>query len=240
VEKPDPGARRAFGGTWYVSMNCWLFTPAIFDACRGVAPSVRGELELPQAVQHLIDGRGTRFVVVPVHAPVLDLSSRADIPAVAARLGGVRSACDARGRLADLLDPEGVAERLDRAGLPSGERPRCGPVAGVRGGAAATGAPPEAPAHAFVVPGRIEVLGKHTDYAGGRSLLAAADRGFVAVAVPGADRRVRVLDVRRDETVAFDLDPELEPAAGWANYPTTAARRLARTSPRRAPARRSR
>ena len=29
---------------------------------------------------------------------------------------------------------------------------------------------------AYVVPGRIEVLGKHTDYAGGRSLLAAVER----------------------------------------------------------------
>ena len=30
------------------------------------------------------------------------------------------------------------------------------------------------------VPGRIEVLGKHTDYAGGRSLVAAVPRGFAA------------------------------------------------------------
>lgn len=89
VEKPDPDALRAFGRTRYVSMNCWLFTPEIFEACRGIAPSSRGELELPHAVQLLVDERGTRFVVVPVHAPVLDLSSRADIPAVAARLDGV-------------------------------------------------------------------------------------------------------------------------------------------------------
>jgi len=32
------------------------------------------------------------------------------------------------------------------------------------------------------VPGRIEFLGKHTDYAGGRSLLCAIDRGIAAVA----------------------------------------------------------
>ena len=32
------------------------------------------------------------------------------------------------------------------------------------------------------VPGRIEVLGKHTDYAGGRSLLATTERGFCVVA----------------------------------------------------------
>ena len=89
VEKPGPDALRAFGGTRYVSMTCWLFTPDIFDACRGVAPSPRGELELPQAVQDLVDGRGARFAVVPVRAPVLDLSRRADIPAVAERLRDV-------------------------------------------------------------------------------------------------------------------------------------------------------
>ena len=30
----------------------------------------------------------------------------------------------------------------------------------------------------WFVPGRLEVLGKHTDYVGGRSLLAAVDRGI--------------------------------------------------------------
>ena len=31
---------------------------------------------------------------------------------------------------------------------------------------------------AFFVPGRIECLGKHTDYAGGRSLICAVELGF--------------------------------------------------------------
>ncbi|HEX6943313.1 MAG TPA: galactokinase family protein, partial [Gemmatimonadaceae bacterium] len=31
---------------------------------------------------------------------------------------------------------------------------------------------------ALWVPGRIEILGKHTDYAGGRSLVCALERGF--------------------------------------------------------------
>ena len=34
---------------------------------------------------------------------------------------------------------------------------------------------PRTPARVLIVPGRIEVLGKHTDYAGGRSLLAALE-----------------------------------------------------------------
>lgn len=88
VEKPsatDPGAMAAGA---MVSMNCWAFTPAIFDACRSIVPSPRGELELPDAVQLLVD-RGVRFTVLPVSARVLDLSRRSDIPRVRARLAGV-------------------------------------------------------------------------------------------------------------------------------------------------------
>ncbi|MCY2950504.1 MAG: galactokinase family protein [Planctomycetota bacterium] len=40
---------------------------------------------------------------------------------------------------------------------------------------------------ALFVPGRLELLGKHTDYAGGRSIVAAVERGFCVVAAPRAD-----------------------------------------------------
>ena len=36
-------------------------------------------------------------------------------------------------------------------------------------------------ARAYFVPGRVEVMGKHTDYAGGRSLLAAISKAFCVV-----------------------------------------------------------
>jgi dTDP-glucose pyrophosphorylase len=85
VEKPDEATLAALDGS-PVSMNCWLLTPAIFGACRRVKPSVRGELELPLAVQEAIDTDGMCFRTVPVATWVLDLSHRADIPAVAARL----------------------------------------------------------------------------------------------------------------------------------------------------------
>ncbi len=38
------------------------------------------------------------------------------------------------------------------------------------------------PEHAWWIPGRLEVFGKHTDYAGGRTLVAALPRGFVLLA----------------------------------------------------------
>ena len=86
---------------------------------------------------------------------------------------------------------------------------------------------------AFFVPGRIEVLGKHTDYAGGSSIVAAVERGFCLVAAPRQDRSVTVcaLDLEA-ETVCFDLDPDLQVRHGhWSNYPMTVARRLARNFP---------
>ena len=88
VEKPDEVSARALRDA-PVSMNCWLLTPAMLEACRRVPPSPRGELELPLAVQYAVDMMGVRVHVLPVDAPVLDLSHRADIPAVASRLGGL-------------------------------------------------------------------------------------------------------------------------------------------------------
>lgn len=88
VEKPGAATIASWVGEPLVSMNCWLFTNDIFDACREVAPSARGELELPHAVQLLVDS-GMRIGVLPVRAAVLDLSSRRDIASVRGRLSGV-------------------------------------------------------------------------------------------------------------------------------------------------------
>lgn len=71
------------GDPIYSSMNCFLFTKEIFGACREVPVSARGEYELPQAVHYAIDRNTMRFKVVRVSAPVLDMSSRADIGRVA-------------------------------------------------------------------------------------------------------------------------------------------------------------
>ena len=89
VEKPDADMARALGADALVSMNAWVFTPAIYEACRRTVPSARGELELQDAVRIAIEELGERFTVVRVAAGVLDLSSRADIAAVRERLAGV-------------------------------------------------------------------------------------------------------------------------------------------------------
>lgn len=89
VEKPDQVDRSRFNRGDYVSMNCWRFDARIFDACRSVPLSPRGELELPLAVQQAIDDGRFPVEAVLSEAGVLDLSGRADIAAVAERLARV-------------------------------------------------------------------------------------------------------------------------------------------------------
>jgi galactokinase len=92
--------------------------------------------------------------------------------------------------------------------------------------------PDAGPPIRFWVPGRIEVLGKHTDYAGGRSLLCAIERGFCVVASSRADHRVRIRDARTGEIVEGALDARTESKAGhWSNYPLTVARRVGANFP---------
>lgn len=77
VEKPKDIAASS-----YVSMNAWLFSPLIFNACRAIGPSEREEYEITAAVQYAIDVLEERFAVVTSDEGVLDLSSRADIESV--------------------------------------------------------------------------------------------------------------------------------------------------------------
>lgn len=87
-EKPGLEVVRAAGPQALISMNVWRFDERIFDACRDVPLSSRGERELPQAVG-LAVSRGVRFEVFPVRGIVLDLSKREDIPRVASALEGM-------------------------------------------------------------------------------------------------------------------------------------------------------
>jgi galactokinase len=82
----------------------------------------------------------------------------------------------------------------------------------------------------WFVPGRIEVLGKHTDYAGGRSLLCALERGLHAVSAPRDDRRLAIVDVRRGSSLALTPDHETSPLH-WGTYPLAVLRRVAQNFP---------
>ena len=87
--------------------------------------------------------------------------------------------------------------------------------------------PASSPTRLFV-PGRIEALGKHTDYAGGRSLLCAVERGVCVVARRRSDQLVRIADAVSEQEYQFTLSRDLDTATqDWSLYPKTVARRVA-------------
>lgn len=82
----------------------------------------------------------------------------------------------------------------------------------------------------WFVPGRLEVLGKHTDYMGGRSLLAAVDRGITATLVGVETPRARFVVSTTAVPGELFLTPEVDPglpAGHWGNYVQAALDRLA-------------
>jgi len=88
IEKPDAETLAGLTEPVYLSMNCWRFGPAIFEACRNISLSPRGELELPDAVQYSMHSLGQNYITLPIKAPVLDLSSRDDIASIVEKLKG--------------------------------------------------------------------------------------------------------------------------------------------------------
>jgi len=88
------------------------------------------------------------------------------------------------------------------------------------------------PCRVFWIPGRIEVVGKHTDYAGGRSLLCAINRGFCVLATDRQDAVLRAVSLQfkagdKDGIVEVPLTTSLEVLQNhWSLYIATAARRL--------------
>jgi len=87
VEKPGREYCAAAGTGVLISMNVWRFDHRIFDACRDVPLSKRGEYELPEAVGLAVE-RGVRFHTFRARGAVLDLSRRGDVALVSERLTG--------------------------------------------------------------------------------------------------------------------------------------------------------
>lgn len=75
------------------------------------------------------------------------------------------------------------------------------------------------PEAAGVSPGRIEILGNHTDYNGGRVLTATIDRYVVAVGARRDDRTVRVFAQAFEEEMAiYDALRAYAPRRHWSDY----------------------
>lgn len=82
------------------------------------------------------------------------------------------------------------------------------------------------------VPGRIELLGKHVDYAGGRSIVCAVERGVAFAAAPRRDDVLHMIDVVSGESRAARLDAAYPvPHGDWSTYVAAVARRVVRDFP---------
>ena len=119
-----------------------------------------------------------------------------------------------------------MASRIAAAGLSGSE---CASKASLFASALAALGAREREARLWWVPGRIEFLGKHTDYCGGPSLVCAIERGFAVASCARADPTLRIIDACSGESADGTLDEGLTPPRShWSNYPFTVARRMVR------------
>lgn len=70
----------------------------------------------------------------------------------------------------------------------------------------------------FASPGRINLIGEHTDYNGGFVFPGAIDKGMIAEIKPNGTNKVRAFAIDLDEYSEFGLNEEDKPKEGWAKY----------------------
>src|ERR1700728_456360 len=79
-------------------------------------------------------------------------------------------------------------------------------------------------------PGRVNLIGEHTDYNDGFVMPAALDFTTLTAASQRPDRRLRVYSMIMDETREFDLNsPPEGPTGDWSDYVVGVALMLERS-----------
>lgn len=70
----------------------------------------------------------------------------------------------------------------------------------------------------YASPGRINLIGEHTDYNNGFVFPGAVEQGMIAEIKPNGTRNVRAYSIDLKDYVEFSLDDEQGPTASWARY----------------------
>ena len=78
----------------------------------------------------------------------------------------------------------------------------------------------------YTSPGRINLIGEHTDYNGGFVFPGAIDKGMVAEIKPNGTDKIRAYSVDLQDYAEFGLNEEDKPAQSWARYIFGVAREI--------------
>mgnify|MGYP002237822050 CR=1 FL=1 len=70
----------------------------------------------------------------------------------------------------------------------------------------------------YASPGRINLIGEHTDYNGGFVFPGAVDKGIMAEIKPNGTNKVCAYSIDLKDYVEFGLNEEDAPKASWARY----------------------
>ena len=70
----------------------------------------------------------------------------------------------------------------------------------------------------YAAPGRINLIGEHTDYNGGFVFPGAIDKGMIAEIKPNGTDKVKAYSIDLKDYVEFGLNEEDAPRASWARY----------------------